>query len=42
MYIRAIQLEDTYGIRLKVMWPNKNIEFVIVEEDKEGNHLCDF
>ncbi len=39
MDIRAIQPEDTYDIRQKVMWPDKSIEFVKVEEDKEGNHF---
>ena len=37
--IRAIQAEDTYEIRQKVMWPHKNIEFIKVEDDKEGFHL---
>ena len=39
MEIRAIQPEDTYDIRQKVMWPDKSIDFVKVEEDKEGYHF---
>ena len=39
MEIREIQAEDTYEIRHTVMWPDKDIEFVKLKEDNEGNHF---
>jgi ribosomal protein S18 acetylase RimI-like enzyme len=37
--IKEIHAEDTYEIRHKVMWPDKNIDFVKLEEDKMGHHF---
>lgn len=39
MVIREIASEETLEIRQKVLWPEKSIEFVKVEEDKEGTHF---
>jgi predicted GNAT family N-acyltransferase len=39
MEIREIQAEDTYDIRHKVMWADKPIDFVKIDEDTEGVHL---
>ena len=38
MDIRKIDAEDTWEIRHKVMWPNKNIDYVKLENDHEGIH----
>ncbi len=37
--IKEIRAEDTYEIRHKVMWPDKDIDFVKLEEDKMGHHF---
>lgn len=37
--IKEIKAEDTYPIRHEVMWPDKSIDFVKVDEDTEGVHL---
>lgn len=36
--IKEIKAEDTYPIRQGVMWPDKSIDFVKVDEDTEGVH----
>ncbi|WP_026464338.1 GNAT family N-acetyltransferase [Adhaeribacter aquaticus] len=38
MVIKKITPEDTWPIRQKVMWPDKPISFVKLEEDKNGTH----
>jgi N-acetylglutamate synthase-like GNAT family acetyltransferase len=37
--IKEIKAEDTYQIRHEVMWPDKPIDFVKVDEDTEGVHF---
>ena len=37
--IREIKAEDTYPIRHEVMWPDKNIDFVKIDDDTEGVHF---
>lgn len=36
--IEKIDAEDTWEIRHKVMWPNKDIEYVKLDKDKSGFH----
>ncbi len=38
MYIKKIKAEDTWGIRHKVMWPTKDIDYVKLEDDHKGIH----
>ncbi|MDF2157072.1 GNAT family N-acetyltransferase [Algoriphagus sp. CAU 1675] len=38
MLIREIQPEETWPLRHRVMWPDHPIDFVKIEEDKEGIH----
>ena len=37
--IREIQAQETYDLRHQVMWPDKPIEFVRLNNDKEGMHF---
>ena len=37
--IREIKAEDIYPIRHEVMWPDKNIDFVKIDDDTEGVHF---
>lgn len=39
MRIRTIQPSETWEIRHKVMWPDKPVEFVQLEEDNLGSHF---
>ncbi|MDG3086401.1 GNAT family N-acetyltransferase [Vibrio hannami] len=39
MNIREISLDEALPVRHKVLWPNKPVEFCIVEGDEEGLHL---
>ncbi len=38
MNIIKINAEDAWEIRHKVMWPNKDIDFVKIENDENGIH----
>ncbi len=37
--IREIKSSATYALRQQVMWPDKPIAFVILDEDKKGRHF---
>ena len=37
--IRKIQAEDCWPIRQKVMWPDRELEYVKLEKDAEGMHF---
>ncbi len=37
--IKEIQAKETYELRHQVMWPNKEKEYVVLENDKEGVHF---
>lgn len=39
MEIRNISYELTWKLRHSVMWPNKNVEYVKLPNDKEGFHF---
>jgi len=39
MKIRKISLEEALPVRHKVLWPDKPMEFCLVEGDDEGIHL---
>ena len=39
MKIREISLEEALPIRHSVLWPDKPVEFCIVEGDQQGIHL---
>lgn len=36
--IRQIQAHETWPLRQQVMWPEKPLEYIILEEDEEGIH----
>ncbi|QCS53095.1 GNAT family N-acetyltransferase [Priestia flexa] len=36
--VRQISKEDTWQLRQSVMWPDKNIEYVKIDNDHEGIH----
>ena len=38
MTIQQIKPEDTWRIRQRVMWPDKSLEFVKLEDDYTGTH----
>jgi len=40
--IRVIQPEDTYALRHSVLWPDKPLEYVKIEEDNDGQHFGAF
>lgn len=40
--IRAITFEQTYPLRHAVLWPDKPLEYVKVENDEEGYHFGAF
>jgi len=40
--IRAIRPEDTYPLRHAVLWPDRPLEYVRIEEDNEGFHFGAF
>lgn len=42
MEIRKISAEQTWGLRQKVMWPTKSIEYVKLQEDDQGVHYGGF
>ena len=37
--IKEIEAEETYSIRHQVMWPNKPLEFVILDNDDIAKHF---
>ncbi len=37
--IREIQAQETYKLRHQVMWPDKPIEFVKLNDDENGIHF---
>lgn len=37
--IKQIEAQETYSLRNKVMWPDKPLEFIKLEKDKEGLHF---
>lgn len=37
--IREIKAEDCWPIRHKVMWPNKDFEYIKLAKDQEGLHI---
>lgn len=37
--IREIEAADTWPVRQRVMWPDKGIEFVKIDNDEEGTHF---
>ncbi len=37
--IKQIQAQETYKLRHQVMWPDKEKEFVMLENDEEGIHF---
>lgn len=37
--IKEISYEATYPIRHKVMWPNKPVDYIKLENDKSGKHF---
>lgn len=38
MLIKEIKAEETWRLRRKVLWPNKTLEYVKLDEDKFGRH----
>jgi GNAT superfamily N-acetyltransferase len=42
MIIRQIKPEETYALRHKALWPEKPFEYVILDEDAEGQHFGAF
>ena len=38
MDIREISAEETWELRQSVMWPDKNIDYVKLKEDRTGKH----
>jgi hypothetical protein len=36
MLIKAIQAEDTWELRRQVMWPDKEIDYVKLNDDSSG------
>lgn len=42
MLIRQIKPEETYALRHEVLWPEKPFEYVILNEDSEGQHFGAF
>ncbi|MCT4620230.1 MAG: GNAT family N-acetyltransferase [Marinisporobacter sp.] len=38
MIIKEIRAEDTWEIRHKVMWPEKDLEYVRLKDDHKGMH----
>jgi GNAT superfamily N-acetyltransferase len=40
--IRPIAPEDTYALRHQVLWPDKPLEFVKIENDADGHHYGAF
>lgn len=42
MEIRKISATETWSLRQKVMWPTKNIEYVILKDDEQGIHYGGF
>lgn len=40
--IRSITAEDTYPLRHGVLWPDKQLDYVIVENDADGYHFGTF
>lgn len=38
MEIRRIPAQDTWSLRQEVMWPEKDLDFVKLPEDKDGTH----
>ncbi|GAB3811600.1 GNAT family N-acetyltransferase [Pontibacter rugosus] len=39
MYIKEIKAEDTWKLRRKVMWPDKEIRYVQLPDDQKGTHF---
>jgi GNAT superfamily N-acetyltransferase len=42
MMIRHIKPEETYTLRHEVLWPDKPLGYVMLEEDAEGQHFGAF
>ncbi|MGL1891369.1 MAG: GNAT family N-acetyltransferase [Spirochaetaceae bacterium] len=42
MIIKRIDYKDTLNIRHEVLWPNKPIEFCLLDDDPEGIHYGGF
>lgn len=40
--IRPIRLEDTYALRHQVLWPDKPLAYVRIEDDDAGHHFGAF
>ncbi len=40
--IRAITPEQTYALRHSVLWPDKPLDYVKIDEDREGYHYGAF
>ncbi|MCK8058344.1 MULTISPECIES: GNAT family N-acetyltransferase [unclassified Fusibacter] len=36
--IKKINYEETYAIRQIVMWPNKHLEYIMLDDDPKGEH----
>ncbi len=39
MEIKEIKAQETYSLRQQVMWPDKPLEFVMLNNDEEGVHF---
>lgn len=39
MNIHNVELEDVWNLRRKVMWPDKDLDFVKLEDDDAGYHF---
>ncbi|MBB5647350.1 GNAT family N-acetyltransferase [Pedobacter cryoconitis] len=37
--VKEIEAADTWGLRHRVMWPEKSIDYVKLDEDKDGVHF---
>ncbi|GAB3935866.1 GNAT family N-acetyltransferase [Larkinella terrae] len=42
MQIRQIKPEETYALRHEVLWPEKPLEYVMLDEDADGQHFGAF
>jgi GNAT superfamily N-acetyltransferase len=42
MEIREISTEDTYALRHAVLWPDRPLEYVKLEQDETGRHFGAF
>lgn len=37
--MRSISPEETWELRHKVMWPDKNLDYIKLKDDKQGRHF---